>query len=831
LVLWTTADAGGSAETALVVVNAASPLSQFVANEYLRLRDVPETHLLHLTEVPSIGTLPIDEFRRKIWQPIRDYLKEHRLESETDLIVYSADFPYAVDFRSDVKAHNLPPNRYRGRVASLTGLTYFVRRVAAGDVGYLGVNHYFREFAGPTQRTSRSSAAAARLGEKELQRLQKQAASALRDKDYALALERYQQLVDNQPGVAERWYDLARAEASAGQVEQALATLNEAVERGWLNSVRMRRDPKLAPLQEQPGFQALLERMETAYGPFEISHGFRHLYVWSNSDLAFWEPSDALNQYYLSTLLAYTGVRGNSMPEISAYLRRAAASDGAAPNGTVYLLENRDVRSDTRQPLFPTTVTELAQRGRKAVILGGGDKGQNGILPMRRDDVIGAVVGSRRFDWKKSNSQLLPGAIAESLTSFGGHFDKASQTKLTAFLRHGAAGSSGAVAEPFAFQEKFPVPMLHAYYADGCSLAEAFYQSVQVPYQLIIVGDPLARPFARFAQVGLQAPDPAASWSGVVTIAPELKPAEGTVLESVEVWVDGQRLASAPAGEPLVWDTRTVEDGGHELRLVAVENSPIETRSVYRTPVSVFNSDRRIVVEQSPDEVLYEQVVEITGRSPDAEVVELRRGHQLLALGDLKDGRWHLSVPADVLGMGEVRVQIRAVFPDGQGVRSAPLAIRVREPARLPAAAIPPPDAPGLLALVHDAQGGVHELQIDKLGGRLKLLEQGKPPLTRIQLHGYLKVEQSGTYQLALRTQGGMKLRLHDQLLLDEQISPGDAEAFVLLGLEAGWHPLEIELEPDDGRKPSLRVVLAGQRAPTLLAASNLGHHAAAAAD
>ena len=631
LMLWTSADAGGSAETTLVVVNAASPLSRFVANEYLQLRGVPETHLLHLTDVPSTGTLPIDEFRRKIWQPIRDYLREHRLESETDLIVYSADFPYAVDFRSDVKAHQLPRSRYRGRVASLTGLTFFARRVAAGNIGYLGINHYFNEFAGPVRRTPRSSVAVLQLGKKELKRLQKQAAAALRKKDFEQALEGYRQLVDNQPGVAEHWYDLARTEASAGQVEQALVTLTEAVDLGWDNSLRMRRDRELATLLKQPGFQALLQRMETAYGPFEITHGFRHRYVWSNSDLAFWEPDDVLNQYYLSTLLAYTGVRGNSMPEISAYLRRAVASDGTAPNGTVYLLENRDVRSDTRQPLFPTTVAELARRGRKAAILGRGDKGQNGILPMGRDDVIGAVVGSRRFDWKKSNSQLLPGAIAESLTSFGGHFDKASQTKLTAFLRHGAAGSSGAVAEPFAFQEKFPVPLLHAYYADGCSLAEAFYQSVQAPYQLIIVGDPLARPFARFAQVGLQAPDPAASWSGVVTIVPALKPAEGTVLETVEVWIDGQRLASATAGEPFVWDTRTVEDGGHELRLVAVENSPIETRSVYRTAISVFNSDRRIVVEQSPDEVLYEQVVEINGRTPDAEVVELRRGHQLLA--------------------------------------------------------------------------------------------------------------------------------------------------------------------------------------------------------
>lgn len=830
LVLSTAVDAGGSAETTLVVVNAASPLSQFVANEYLRLRGLPGTHLLRLADVPSVGTLPINEFRHKVWRPIQNYLLEHRLEGEIDLIVYSADFPYGVDFRSDVKFHKLPRHRYRGRVASLTGLTYFAHRVAAGDIGYLSTNYYFRDFAGPTGRSLRLSAAAVKLGEKELRRLQKQAAAALRKKDYSLAQDGYRQLVDYQPGEPDHRYHLARVEAAAGRLEQALATLTEAVERGWANSVRTRRDREFSGLREQPAFQALLQQMETAYGPFEITHGFRQRYVWSNSDLAFWEPGDELNQYYLSMLLAYTGVRGNSIPEIREYLSRAVASDGTAPDGTVYLLENSNVRSVTRQPLFPTTVAELARRDRKAAILGRGDKGQNGIIPMSRDDVIGAVVGTQRFDWKKSHSQLLPGAIAESLTSYGGHFDKASQTKLTAFLRHGAAGSSGAVAEPFSFQEKFPVPLLHVYYADGCSLAEAYYQSIRAPYQLIVVGDPLARPFAKFAQVGLRSPDPAAAWSGVVTIEPKLQPAEGTALETVELWIDGQHLASAPAGKPLVWDTRTVEDGGHELRLVAVEDSPIETRSVYRAAISVFNHNRRIAVEQSPAEVRYEQAVEITGHAPGAKVVELRRGHQLLAAGDVQGGRWRLSVPASALGMGEIRLQVRAVFSDEQGVRSAPLAIRVSEPTRLSAAAIQQPDSPGLLALVYDAQGGVRELQIDKLGGRLKVLEHRGPPPTRIRLHGYLKVQQSGTYQLALRSQGRVQLRLHDQLLLDEQILPGDAEAFVALGLEAGWHPLEIELEPD-GRKPSLRVVLAGQIAPALLAASNLGHHAAAAAD
>ena len=59
------------------------------------------------------------------------------------------------------------------------------------------------------------------------------------------------------------------------------------------------------------------------------------------------------------------------------------------------------------------------------------------------------------------------------------------------FLRHGAAGSSGTVTEPYAIQAKFPTPFIQTVYAHGYTLGEAFYQSVSGPYQLLIVGDAL----------------------------------------------------------------------------------------------------------------------------------------------------------------------------------------------------------------------------------------------------------------------------------------------------------------------------------------------------
>jgi hypothetical protein len=216
-------------------------------------------------------------------------------------------------------------------------------------------------------------------------------------------------------------------------------------------------------------------------------------------------------------------------------------------------------------------------------------KGQNGIIPLKKEDVIGTVVGTRSFDWGASNSRLLPGAIAESLTSYGGYFDRASQTKLTEFLRHGASGSSGAVVEPFAIQAKFPVSYLHVHYADGGSLAEAFYQSIEAPYQLIIVGDPLARPFASFAEVSLEKPDIRQPWRDVVSLHPHIQGAEQPI-DRIELWVDGHYVKNTTPGNIILWDTTTVEDGFHDVRLIAIEDSSIETRSSVRLPVIIANT-------------------------------------------------------------------------------------------------------------------------------------------------------------------------------------------------------------------------------------------------
>ncbi|MCK5647812.1 MAG: hypothetical protein KAI22_02945 [Gammaproteobacteria bacterium] len=815
--------AGGGPETTLLVVNARSQLSKRIANEYVHLRNIPESHIVWLDGVPSMDTISIKDFRKKIWSPIQDFIHSHQLGEEIDVITYSGDFPYAVNFTSDLRAKNLKKDKYRGKIASLTSMTYFARRVEVGDIGYLGENYYFRDFAGPRIKAHSSHPVAfPKLDEKEIKRLKNTARKHLNHKDSAAAEKNYQQILDNYPEHPENWYNLARSQAAAQKRNKAIESLTTAVDYGWSNSLRTTRDRYFKSLHLEPEFQELLVRMETAYGPFLFTNGFRNHYVWSNADLLFWEPADALNQYYLSTMLAYTGVRGNSFPEIINYLSAAASSDASQPDGTVYLLENSNIRSQTRQPLFPVTLVELARRNRKGEVLYKGADNQNGIIPIAKTDIIGAVVGFPKYKWQDTNSLLLPGAIAESLTSYGGHFNKAKQTKLTEFLRHGAAGSSGAVTEPFSFQEKFPVPLIHAWYADGCSLAESFYQSVQVPYQLIIVGDPLTRPFAAFADIKLKSPKLMHPWSDIVTIEADIQPAPGKAISKMEFWVDGQYQFDVPVDESFLWDTRTVEDGSHEIRLVSVEDSHIETRSSTHFIAQVFNNHHRIYVDHISQVITYEDTIEITGKAPGAEKVEVFRGYSMLGAATVNDSQWQIAIPARMFGIGPVSFFVRATNQDGTTVRSEPVRLSIGIPEALQPVLDEKPSGNGLSAIVFDKENKEHHLLIKQLNGPLRELRKNKLTARQLKLDGYFYVDTDGFYQLAIAASGHLRVSVNDQILLDKLLSKHDGDAFLPLNMKRGWYKLQFDFEVS--RRPFLKVVLAGDQVPTTLSGDSLGH-------
>jgi len=816
------ASAGGGPETLLLVVNGDSPLSLRIANEYVQLRDIPHDHVLWLHGIPSTKSIPIKLFREQIWRPINDFIHNNGLEEEIDAIIYSADFPYAVNFSADLKQTKQEKNKYIGSMAALTSLTYFGARVASGGTEYLKKNHYYRDFAGPRIKSVEVSSSNQILTEKEMDTLRKEGRKALKKNEYDAAVGIYQRVAESAPRMAEHWHDLAAALAAAGKESDALEALTKAVDLGWSDSLQTGHDPLLQPLATNPQFEKLIGRMEGAYLPIMLTHGFRHQYVWSDAGLTAWDEDDFKDQYYLSTMLAYTGLRGNSYPEVISYLRSATASDGSQPEGSVYLMDNNDVRSVTRRKLFPTTLQELARRDRRAAVLSKRIRGQNGKVPVDKQDVIGVVVGSRSFDWSQSKSRLLPGAIAESLTSYGGDFNNGSQTKLTEFLRHGAAGSSGAVAEPYSFQEKFPVPMVHSYYADGCSLAEAFYQSVEFPYQLLIVGDPLARPFARFAEVGLQDPDPKLPWSGKILLQPSITTSPGHDIRAVELWIDGQRISSAAAGTPLELDTTKLENGVHRLRLVAIEESTIETRSYAGFDIKVLNhGGAAVVIDPPPSRVSYGDSFRVSGSAADGSNIALYQGNRMLGGAKVVEGRWDISVSTTKLGVGPVQLLIKETLVDTRVVRVAYLPLHIEPPEPIPAVSYKQPLHKGLKAVITDQRGELPQTVIETLQGAIRDPSKEKIKNGKVLLSGFFQVTKSGFYQFVISTGGYIKLSVDNRLLVNEVEAKG-GELYPALSLAAGWHSIKIELVDSD--RLYLTLLLAGDKPAELLGGENLGH-------
>jgi hypothetical protein len=714
------ARAGGGPETTVVVENADSPLSRYVANEYVRLRHIPAGHVCAIPGLPTLHRTDVETFRTKVLAPVGEFLKTRGLADHVDLVVYSVDFPIAIDFSADGPSvmPATPP------VGSLTGLTYFENLVTKKDAAVYGdfrqiVNGYFRRSPATT-------------------------------------------------GESKAWASRAFSSRVA-----------------WGSS-------------EEPDAKA---------------------------------PADDPGRHRLSAMLGWAGPWGNTVPEILNALTAAARSDGTNPAGTVYLCRSTDAaRTGPRAPHFDETVAELAVLRRKAVVLSKEDAGQTGVLPVGKDDVLGAVVGTADFVWTGCGSRLLPGAFADHLTSHAADFAHGGQTKCSEWIRAGAAGSCGTVVEPLNAWTKFPVSRFHVHYAAGSSLAEAFYQSVANPYQQLLLGDPLARPFARFTKVEIL-PLPAPP-SGRVEIVARTPRTVEEPLRGLELWVDGTLVAEGSPGLPLAWDTTTSDDGPVEVRVAALEATPVATRSSATATVVVANGTVAPPTLVWPKTaVAFDIRVDLSGRAPGAKTVEVLANGRRVAEAPVRGDAWAVKdVPAAAFGLGWTSVQVRALPEKGPAVRSAALDVHVLPPAvrRKSASKVRKTTAPGLEATLTDAAGKAQETVLASLGGpgvdpvAKAIAAKGKGPWKKVRIAGEFEAKVAGLHQLAVLASGSVRVAVGGRPLLESAKDAGRAVHYGLLRLDAGWHALEIELAPEGAVE--LTVLLSGEQVAAPLAGAALRH-------
>lgn len=564
------AHAGIGPENVIVVVNGDSPDSLRVANAYVGLRAIPANHVVVLRGLPGTEFIDVAGFRTQILKPVLDAVSSRGLGGQIDCITYSVDVPYSVNVAGDVAGRKL--GQVLTQQASTNGLTYLMDWVLKSNIEYLrlDINTYCR------RRTPVPSGQELSPSEQE----EYNEALAFYDtKDYRGAISIIERLLSISRSDAGMAYNLACCYALSGQKDAAISALRKAMAMGWRNHGQTSSDPDFASVRDLAAFQEIIATMKKAHVEVQAAAPFRRSAGWNRAGES--DPKGA--KYMLSTFLGVTAGRGNSVDEIIESLRRSQSADFTAPKGTIYFERNGDVRSTTREWGFEAAAAELRRLGVNAVV-------EDGILPQKRNDVAGAMIGIADFKWPDCQSTVLPGAIVEHLTSLGGMINKgAGQTPCTEFIRAGAVGSSGTVTEPYALQEKFPSPFIHVHYARGYTLAESFYMSLFGPYQLLVIGDPLCRPWAKKAEVKLEGVSDGQQVRSSVGIRPSLS--TDAPVSEYRLYIDGKYALSTKPGNTLEIDPKSLDEGHHDVSVVAELADAMATQ--YRTSLSIVKPGSR----------------------------------------------------------------------------------------------------------------------------------------------------------------------------------------------------------------------------------------------
>ncbi len=789
------ASAATGPENALLVVNADSWASTAIANEYIVTRRIPPPNVVRLRNLPSFEYMNVEDFRTKILGPLLRTAELRGIAPQLDCVIFSADFPWAIDVRADMAGKQF--SKAISQPASITGLTYFYQFTMRKDPNYLGLNANFycrqpllTSIQAPWSEEDRNAylAAIAALREKPAPPFKApdknlpsppKLSTSPPSEESALQpiLEKLTELRKRHPASTELHYNIACIQARLGNSDAAINALRGAVDNGWWDMRTAAADPDLASIRGSEDFVNLAKRAKLVKFDLAPTMGFRGSAGWQpNGQWA--EPGKGIH-YMLSTVLACTSGRGNSVNEAIASLQRSAGADGSRPKGTIYFMRNNDVRSTTREWGFQRAAEKLRETGVWTEIL-------DGVLPKGKGDVAGVTIGSAEYSWPASGSRLLPGAIGDNLTSYSGAMGESDgQTPLTEFIRNGAAGASGAVTEPYAIQAKFPSPFIHFHYAQGCSLAEAYFQSLAGPYQLLIVGDALCVPWKKDLTVQAGELKSGTILKGHTVISATSVSKDGITPGAFEFYLDGRRAAAALPGKPFDLNTAEIPDGPHEIVITALGSDGPLTRGSVRVPVVVKNGETELRVTAPPASVPWDRPIEITASAPGAKTIRFFQNLDEVARIEGESGT--ARIDPRMLGQGPVRIQPLAVLSETKQILGELIAVRIKPPAALPARA-----AAARLVCADGftvTNSGGKKSTVQKADGDW-LKNAGVQDGEAFSVEAWFNVAATDVYQFQLRGAADLRISVDGQV---QSWPHGTEWWFVPVHLEAGRHTVRIE--------------------------------------
>ncbi len=245
-----------------------------------------------------------------------------------------------------------------------------------------------------------------------------------------------------------------------------------------------------------------------------------------------------------ATNFLVTMITASNLAQAMLIIDRGVLGDGTFPTQTVYLCKSTDTDRNVRYQLFDNAIFNTRLRGNYSM------QRTNIYGISGLGDMLGAQTGG--YSYGVGGVNFTPGAMADNLTSYGGLLfeDSAGQLNILSLLAVGATGSYGTVVEPCTYLQKFPDPQNYFYQARGFSLAECYYQSLTNPYQGLIVGEPLAAPFAQPASGAWSNLPTNAILSGTTNLSLQFIASDAQhPLQQVDLFLDGlfvQTLTNIP---------------------------------------------------------------------------------------------------------------------------------------------------------------------------------------------------------------------------------------------------------------------------------------------
>ena len=620
-----------------------------VANHYIHARDIPTSNVILLSDVPTGLRVELEDFKSKILRPVLATLDQRGIAAQARVIAYSADFPTAVNV-ADHAEELLDPKlrQLQAGVASITGATFFYRFVLADQIGYLGLgaNMYARgpferHFVNPFQGDNKEKFAAA---EKDLA-----------DGKHEAAAEVFQELFEQLPTLAPLALRAAEAYAAAGEDAKAVQLVASAIRAGWWSGAYLQNNDLLKPLLDDPALAPVMPMMRKSPTSVQGPVGFAN----HRGYTAIGHPV-AIDKggipYLLSCCLAVVHERGSTVQQAVDSLERSAKADGTFPSGDFRFAGGGDVRAKTRFPQVADALVYLQNLGHKTEVF-------RSDLPTSDGDVVGLMVGKAAVDLASRKWRLVPGAIAENLTSYGGAYHINGHTKITEFLHAGAAMSSGTVVEPYALQAKFPLPIMYGYYADGVSAIEAFYLSVTCPYQLLIVGDPICQPFARAPGAWVDISVSKEKKDRIQVSAAPLDVKQPTTrTRETEVYIGGRLVKQTGPAAKMEFGIPPDTSGVVEVRVALIGLDPTEPKVSFTANLDLSGPLATPVATVTQPRTADSKSMQFKLECKNADTLELLHLGQIV--GTIKGQAGTITVDTKPLGDGPLRFRAQARFGD-----------------------------------------------------------------------------------------------------------------------------------------------------------------------